>query len=168
MNPLLRTRCGKWYLFGNGALNFSFSLFQRCVVIQEVFPEGVIAQDGRLQSGDQIIEIDGVDMTAATHSHVCQELRKFIKPTLRLGIYRELIQSHPSSGSPSATNNNNNTASATSLNSLAGMHICMVIEQVYLRIPHKNTIKPCIDKTFVSRIKAITILCKYYSETNLI
>ena len=41
--------------------------FQRCVVVQEVYPDGLIAQDGRLQPGDQIIEINGVDMTCSTH-----------------------------------------------------------------------------------------------------
>ncbi|KAA0199971.1 hypothetical protein HAZT_HAZT001358 [Hyalella azteca] len=68
----------------------------RCVVVQEVFPDGLIAQDGRLQSGDQIIEVDGVDMTSATHALVCQELKKFTQPTLRLGVYRERIQAYRS------------------------------------------------------------------------
>ena len=42
----------------------------RCVVVQEVFPDGLVASDGRLQPGDQIIEINGVDMTCATHTQV--------------------------------------------------------------------------------------------------
>ena len=64
----------------------------RCVVVQEVsvffnscgtnrhksahfllfqvFPEGLVASDGRLQPGDQIIEINGADMTCATHAQV--------------------------------------------------------------------------------------------------
>ena len=50
-------------------LSFPFS-FQRCVVVQEVYPDGLIAQDGRLQPGDQIIEINGVDMTCSTHGQV--------------------------------------------------------------------------------------------------
>ena len=45
-------------------------LFQRCVVVQEVYPDGLIAADGRLQPGDQIIEINGVDMTCASHVQV--------------------------------------------------------------------------------------------------
>ena len=48
----------------------SFLLFQRCVVVQEVYPDGLISQDGRLQPGDQIIEINGSDMTCATHAEV--------------------------------------------------------------------------------------------------
>ena len=28
-----------------------------CVVIQEVFPDGVVAKDGRLQAGDQLLEV---------------------------------------------------------------------------------------------------------------
>jgi len=39
-------------------------------VVQEVYPDGLIAMDGRLQPGDQIIEINGVDMTCAPHSQV--------------------------------------------------------------------------------------------------
>ena len=42
----------------------------RCVVVQEVFPDGLVAGDGRLQPGDQIIEINGCDMTCATHAQV--------------------------------------------------------------------------------------------------
>ena len=40
----------------------------RCVVVQEVFPDGLVASDGRLQPGDQIIEINGIDMTCASHA----------------------------------------------------------------------------------------------------
>ena len=36
----------------------------------QVFPEGLVASDGRLQPGDQIIEINGADMTCATHAQV--------------------------------------------------------------------------------------------------
>ena len=36
----------------------------------QVFPEGLVATDGRLQPGDQIIEINGADMTCATHAQV--------------------------------------------------------------------------------------------------
>ncbi|KAG0722021.1 Ligand of Numb protein X 2 [Chionoecetes opilio] len=64
---------------------------QRCVVVQEVFPDGVVAQDGRLQPGDQIIEVDGVDMTSETHQAVCQALRR-PNTVLRLGVYRERIE----------------------------------------------------------------------------
>lgn len=92
----------------------------RCVVVQEVFPDGLAAQDGRLQSGDQIIEVDGVDMTSASHSHVCQELKKFTQPTLRLGVYRERIQAYPTNSSSA-----DNSASATSLTSTA--EACQVV-----------------------------------------
>ncbi|KAF2368123.1 PDZ domain [Trinorchestia longiramus] len=98
----------------------------RCVVVQEVFPDGLIAQDGRLQSGDQIIEVDGVDMTAATHAHVCQELRKFTQPTLKLGVYRERIQAYPSVSSSAAAPAAINTSSNTSLNSTSA-ETCQVV-----------------------------------------
>lgn len=100
----------------------------RCVVVQEVFPDGLIAQDGRLQPGDQIIEVDGVDMTSATHHHVCQALRQ-AQSVLRLGVYRERIEAprtispiHSTSPNTSinvannnvgSSPNNNNTTSST-------------------------------------------------------
>jgi len=65
----------------------------RCVVVQEVFPDGLVAADGRLQPGDQLIEINGVDMTCATHSQVCAALRK-MSSVLRLGVYRERIEKY--------------------------------------------------------------------------
>jgi C-terminal processing protease CtpA/Prc len=46
------------------------NLFQRCVVVQEVFAEGLVSQDGRLKPGDQLIEINGIDMTTASHHQV--------------------------------------------------------------------------------------------------
>ena len=39
-------------------------------MVQEVYPDGLIASDGRLQPGDQIIEINGIDMTCAPHAQV--------------------------------------------------------------------------------------------------
>ena len=35
-----------------------------------MFPDGLISGDGRLQPGDQLIEINGVDMTCASHAQV--------------------------------------------------------------------------------------------------
>ncbi|XP_049804845.1 ligand of Numb protein X 2-like [Schistocerca nitens] len=64
-----------------------------CIVVQEVFEDGLISQDGRLRPGDQLIEINGTDMTNATHHQACQALRKLC-PVLRLGVYRERIESY--------------------------------------------------------------------------
>ncbi len=44
------------------------------MVVQDVFLDGLIAQDGRLQPGDQIIEVNGVDMTGATHQQVGKKI----------------------------------------------------------------------------------------------
>ena len=72
------------------------ALFQRCVVVQEIFPDGFVAIDGRLQPGDQIIEVDGVDMTTASHQQVCDALRK-ASTVLKLGVYRERVEAYRSS-----------------------------------------------------------------------
>lgn len=71
----------------------------RCIVVQEVFPEGLIAEDGRLKPGDQLIEINGVDMSNASHHQACQALRKQTQ-VLRLGVYRERISPYNSKTSP--------------------------------------------------------------------
>ncbi|XP_046405766.1 ligand of Numb protein X 2-like isoform X2 [Ischnura elegans] len=39
----------------------------RCIVVQDVYPEGLIGQDGRLRPGDQLVEINGADMTNTSH-----------------------------------------------------------------------------------------------------
>ena len=53
---------------GQFGINYFFlPFFQRCVVVQEVYPDGLIAQDGRLQPGDQIIEINGINTKNMTH-----------------------------------------------------------------------------------------------------
>ena len=99
---------------------FSFS-FQRCVVVQEVYPEGLIAQDGRLQPGDQIIEINGVDMTCSTHGQVSTTVQrqrqahrdrerviKFgsIREEIGLNLAAEAVAVPPfSPGSPSSRTN---------------------------------------------------------------
>ena len=97
---------------------FPFS-FQRCVVVQEVYPEGLIAQDGRLQPGDQIIEINGVDMTCSTHGQVSttaqrqahrdrERVIKFgsIREEIGLNLAAEAVAAPPfSPGSPSSRTN---------------------------------------------------------------
>ncbi|XP_054279641.1 ligand of Numb protein X 2-like [Macrosteles quadrilineatus] len=44
----------------------------RCIVVQEVFPDGLVAQDGRLKPGDQLVEINGVDMSTISHHQAIQ------------------------------------------------------------------------------------------------
>ncbi|KAK7085131.1 PDZ domain binding [Halocaridina rubra] len=85
----------------------------RCVVIQVVFPDGPVALDGRLQAGDQIIEVDGQPMSSATHNEVCQALRK-AQPVLRLGIYRERIEAQRTVSANSSNSFPNSTLQAQS------------------------------------------------------
>ncbi|XP_025084827.1 ligand of Numb protein X 2-like isoform X2 [Pomacea canaliculata] len=59
-----------------------------CTVIQEIFPEGAVSQDGRLKPGDQILEVNGDDLTQASHYHAHQALTNFL-PVCRLTVYRE-------------------------------------------------------------------------------
>ncbi|KAL5007350.1 hypothetical protein ScPMuIL_016156, partial [Solemya velum] len=59
-----------------------------CIVVQEVFPEGVAAKDGRLLPGDQILEVNGEDLTQATH-YLAQKCLGHYHPACRLTLYRE-------------------------------------------------------------------------------
>ena len=59
-----------------------------CIVIQEVHAEGIVGKDGRLQSGDQLLEVNGIDLTNATHSEAREALKQPY-PVYRLTVYRE-------------------------------------------------------------------------------
>nr|KAG5699198.1 hypothetical protein BaRGS_012719 [Batillaria attramentaria] len=59
-----------------------------CTVIQEIFPDGAVSKDGRLLPGDQILEVNGDDLTQASHYHAHQALTNFL-PVCRLTVYRE-------------------------------------------------------------------------------
>ncbi|CAL1533723.1 unnamed protein product [Lymnaea stagnalis] len=59
-----------------------------CTVIQEVFADGAVSHDGRLMAGDQILEVNGDDLTQATHHQAVAILAQFF-PVCRLTVYRE-------------------------------------------------------------------------------
>ncbi|XP_059172082.1 E3 ubiquitin-protein ligase LNX-like [Physella acuta] len=59
-----------------------------CTVIQEVFADGAVSHDGRLIAGDQILEVNGEDLTQATHHQAVAILAQFF-PVCRLTVYRE-------------------------------------------------------------------------------
>ncbi|KAM5256425.1 inaD-like protein [Ctenodactylus gundi] len=46
------------------------------IVIHEVYEEGAAARDGRLWAGDQILEVNGVDLRAASHEDAITALRQ--------------------------------------------------------------------------------------------
>ena len=57
-------------------------------MIQEIFPDGAIYRDSRLKPGDQILEVNGDDLTQASHYHAHQALTNCL-PVCRLTVYRE-------------------------------------------------------------------------------
>ena len=63
-----------------------------CIVIQDVHAEGIVAKDGRLQSGDQLLEVNGIDLTNATHAEAREALKQ-LYPVFRLSVYREKSES---------------------------------------------------------------------------
>ncbi|CAL1596972.1 unnamed protein product [Knipowitschia caucasica] len=71
------------------------------IVIQEVYRDGVIARDGRLLAGDQILQVNNVDISNVPHSFARSTLARPCT-TLQLTVLRErrcVSRTHPSSSS---------------------------------------------------------------------
>ncbi|VDL62609.1 unnamed protein product [Hymenolepis diminuta] len=63
-----------------------------CIVIQEVYLDGIVAMDGRLRPGDQILEANGIDLTQATHHQARTALTSVgggVARSFELTVYRE-------------------------------------------------------------------------------
>ncbi|GAA55481.1 ligand of Numb protein X 2 [Clonorchis sinensis] len=60
-----------------------------CVIIQEIYLDGLAAQDGRLRPGDQILEVNGKELAQVTHLQACLILSSVSGAACRLTIYRE-------------------------------------------------------------------------------
>ncbi|XP_066547759.1 inaD-like protein isoform X3 [Amia ocellicauda] len=58
------------------------------IVIHEVYEEGAAARDGRLWAGDQILEVNGVDLRSAAHEDAITALRQ-TPPKVRLTVFRD-------------------------------------------------------------------------------
>ncbi|KAM9503499.1 LOW QUALITY PROTEIN: inaD-like protein [Salvelinus alpinus] len=54
------------------------------IVIHEVYEEGAAARDGRLWAGDQILEVNGVDLRSAAHEDAITALRHPAKVCLKV------------------------------------------------------------------------------------
>ncbi|XP_069837438.1 inaD-like protein isoform X2 [Dendropsophus ebraccatus] len=61
------------------------------VVIHEVYEEGAAARDGRLWAGDQILEVNGVDLRNASHEEAISALRQ-TPQKVQLVVYRDEAQ----------------------------------------------------------------------------
>ncbi|XP_075688825.1 inaD-like protein isoform X2 [Rhinoderma darwinii] len=61
------------------------------VVIHEVYEEGAAARDGRLWAGDQILEVNGVDLRNASHEDAITALRQ-TPQKVQLVVYRDEAQ----------------------------------------------------------------------------
>ncbi|XP_060062302.1 inaD-like protein isoform X2 [Erinaceus europaeus] len=58
------------------------------IVIHEVYEEGAAARDARLWAGDQILEVNGVDLRSASHEEAITALRQ-TPQKVRLVVYRD-------------------------------------------------------------------------------
>ncbi|XP_029905151.1 LOW QUALITY PROTEIN: multiple PDZ domain protein-like [Myripristis murdjan] len=61
------------------------------IVIHEVYEEGAAARDGRLWAGDQILEVNGVDLRGAAHEDAIAALRQ-TPAKVRLTVLRDEAQ----------------------------------------------------------------------------
>eukprot|EP00064_Thunnus_orientalis_P015688 superscaffoldBa00002957_g15744 len=61
------------------------------IVIHEVYEEGAAARDGRLWAGDQILEVNGVDLRGASHEEAIAALRQ-TPAKVRLTVLRDEAQ----------------------------------------------------------------------------
>ncbi|KAM9461866.1 inaD-like protein isoform 3-T4 [Clarias gariepinus] len=61
------------------------------IVIHEVYEEGAAARDGRLWAGDQILEVNGVDLRSVAHEDAIAALRQ-TPAKVRLAILRDEAQ----------------------------------------------------------------------------
>uniref|UniRef100_A0A2K6F920 PATJ crumbs cell polarity complex component n=1 Tax=Propithecus coquereli TaxID=379532 RepID=A0A2K6F920_PROCO len=58
------------------------------IVIHEVYEEGAAARDGRLWAGDQILEVNGIDLRSSSHEEAITALRQ-TPQQVRLVVYRD-------------------------------------------------------------------------------
>ncbi|XP_039679416.1 multiple PDZ domain protein isoform X3 [Perca fluviatilis] len=61
------------------------------IIIHEVYEEGAASKDGRLWAGDQILEVNGIDLRAASHDEAINVLRQ-TPQRVRLVVYRDEAQ----------------------------------------------------------------------------
>ncbi|XP_066576484.1 multiple PDZ domain protein isoform X10 [Amia ocellicauda] len=61
------------------------------IIIHEVYEEGAASKDGRLWAGDQILEVNGIDLRIATHDEAINVLRQ-TPQRVRLTVYRDEAQ----------------------------------------------------------------------------
>uniref|UniRef100_A0A4W2DJJ9 Ligand of numb-protein X 2 n=1 Tax=Bos indicus x Bos taurus TaxID=30522 RepID=A0A4W2DJJ9_BOBOX len=74
------------------------------IVIQEVYRDGVIAKDGRLLAGDQILQVNNYNISSVSHNYARAVLSQPCS-TLQLTVLRERrfgsrAHGHPEGGSP--------------------------------------------------------------------
>ncbi|NXH70076.1 MPDZ protein, partial [Hydrobates tethys] len=61
------------------------------IIIHEVYEEGAASKDGRLWAGDQILEVNAIDLRNATHDEAINVLRQ-TPQKVRLTVYRDEAQ----------------------------------------------------------------------------
>uniref|UniRef100_A0A8C4XA42 Multiple PDZ domain protein n=1 Tax=Erpetoichthys calabaricus TaxID=27687 RepID=A0A8C4XA42_ERPCA len=61
------------------------------IIIHEVYEEGAASKDGRLWAGDQILEVNGINLRSATHDEAINVLRQ-TPQKVRLTVYRDEAQ----------------------------------------------------------------------------
>ncbi|XP_069481241.1 pro-interleukin-16 [Ambystoma mexicanum] len=68
------------------------------IYVKTIFPGGAAAADGRLQEGDEILELNGASMRALTHHDALQKFKQVKKGLLMLTVRTGLGAPHSASG----------------------------------------------------------------------
>ncbi|XP_044740742.1 inactivation-no-after-potential D protein isoform X2 [Chrysoperla carnea] len=74
------------------ALGLSFvggkdTLLPKGIIVNEVYPNGSLAKDGRVKPGDQLLEVNGVKLADVTYTAASCAIRQ-IQPKVRLTVFR--------------------------------------------------------------------------------
>ncbi|XP_053514940.1 pro-interleukin-16 [Artibeus jamaicensis] len=67
------------------------------IYVKTIFAEGAAAADGRLQEGDEILELNGESMAGLTHQDALQKFKQAKKGLLTLTVRTRLTAPHPPS-----------------------------------------------------------------------
>ena len=72
-------------------ISFALFFFQSAIIIHDIYEGCAAKRDGRLLVGDQILEVNSIDLRSATHAETIQALRQSTNIVRLLVLRREII-----------------------------------------------------------------------------
>ncbi|KAL4227693.1 hypothetical protein ACF0H5_013128 [Mactra antiquata] len=68
------------------------------IIVRRIFPSGIIAEDGRMKEGDEVLEINDEPLSNLTHKEVLQKFRRLKKGLVKITFRKRLRSPHCSPG----------------------------------------------------------------------